>query len=65
MAGLLAATSPRLVGEAAFKVGQAQRFLPPSAVTRQAGVIEQQIGGDENLSMAALRRAFNIGRQPQ
>ncbi len=65
MAGLLAATSPRLVGEAAFKVGQAQRFLPPSAVTRQAGVIEQQIGGDENLSMAALRKAFNIGRQPQ
>lgn len=65
LAGLLAASSPRLVGEAAFKVGQAQRFLPPSAVTRQAGVIEQQIGGDENLSMAALRRAFNIGRQPQ
>jgi len=40
--GLLAATSPRLVGEAAFKVGQAQRFLPPSAVTRQAGVISEQ-----------------------
>lgn len=65
MAGLLAATSPRLVGEAAFKLGQAQRFLPPSAVTRQAGVIEQQIGGDENISLAALQRAFNIGRQPQ
>ena len=65
MASLLAATSPRLVGEAAYKVGQAQRILPPSAVTRQAGVIEQKIGGDENLSMAALQRAFNIGRQPQ
>ncbi len=65
MAGLLSATSPRLVGEAAYKVGQAQRILPPSAVTRQAGVIEQQIGDDENLSMSALQRAFNIGRQPQ
>jgi len=64
-AGLLAASSPRLVGETAFKAGQAQRMLPPSALTRQAGVLEQQIGGDENLSMAASQRAFNIGRQPQ
>jgi len=64
-ATLMAASSPRIVGEAAFKSGQLQGLLPPSAVTRQAGVIEQQIGGDENLSMAALQRAFNIGRQPQ
>jgi len=62
---LAAASSPRIVGEAAFKAGQLQGLLPPSAVTRQAGVIEQQIGGDENLSLAALQRAFNIGRQPQ
>lgn len=65
LAALLAASSPRLVGEAAFKAGQAGGFLPPSALTRQAGVIEQQIGGNENLSMAALQRAFNIGKQPQ
>ncbi len=64
-AGLLAASSPRLVGETAFKAGQAGRFLPPSAVTRQAGVIEQQIGENDNLTLAALQRAFNIGRQPQ
>lgn len=65
LAGLLAASSPRIVGETAFKAGQVGRFLPPSAVTRQAGVIEQQIGGDDNLTLAALQRAFNIGRQPQ
>jgi hypothetical protein len=53
------------VGETAFKAGQVGRVLPPSTATRQAGVIEQQIGGDDNLTLAALQRAFNIGRQPQ
>lgn len=42
LALLLGASSPRLVGESAFKLGQIQGLLPPSAATRQAGVISEQ-----------------------
>jgi len=59
---LMAASSPRFVGEAALKTGQLQKFLPPSATTRQAGIIEQQIGEDKNLSLEAMQKAFNISR---
>ena len=52
-AGLLAASSPRLVGEAAYYAG---KTLPKASTSRQAGVISEQAGQDSmNQTMEFLK----------
>lgn len=51
---LLAASSPRLVGEAAYYAG---RTLPKTAATRQVGVLSEQAGQDSiNQTLEFLRK---------
>jgi len=51
--GLLAASSPRLVGEAAYYAG---KTLPKAGLSRQAGVLSEQAGQDSiNQTMEFLR----------